>query len=493
MINRVLFFNLGGFNPALCNFEDDELCRIARDFGFSCKVVGGTWVHHEEHASFKQNGVDIESSIRASEKIYNKRWSKVRGIFITLNERNTLPDLVKQIRPFTDEICILDSGSKDGTVEWALDNGLKVAHRDFDRFDNQRNAALERFSVGADWVLMFDPDERLDEDTLANFWELTRQDDIDIYLAPLWAKDAQGSEVEWVAKPFLFRNMEGIRWVFPAHEKLVGSHRQAIIRNARLVHLLGAHADNRRNEMSEFYSQLDCEGRSGGEFPILDYNHRDDDRIRKVFLGQLVSVVVSTYNRPDLLQRAVESILAQDYLAKEVIVVGDNCPEASLERVPALADARVRFYNLPQNHGAGGAVPRNYAIRMSAGGWIGYLDDDNVLKSNHLSSILLAVWESNALFGLSSLSVDGKPIICSTPKLGSVDTSCLVHRKELVSSFDWWKNRVDGGYSHDWTFVEPWVSAGVTWITTKQATVIYNKETCGQREFLERKLAEMGT
>jgi glycosyltransferase involved in cell wall biosynthesis len=61
----------------------------------------------------------------------------------------------------------LDSGSTDGTVEWAKENGVEVQTRKFDRFDNQRNEAC-KMAGDAEWIIMLDPDERLDANTLAN-------------------------------------------------------------------------------------------------------------------------------------------------------------------------------------------------------------------------------------------------------------------------------------------------------------------------------------
>ena len=85
------------------------------------------------------------------------------------------------------------------------------------------------------------------------------------------------------------------------------------------------------------------------------------------------------------------------------------------------------------------------------------------------------------------MEVEGKPLICSTPKRGSVDTSCVVHHRSLVSKYGWWQNRDDAGYAHDWEFVRPWVENQEPWVATELATVIYGVETCGQKEFILQK------
>lgn len=481
VIRKELFEDLGGFDPTLCNFEDDDLCRRIRSRGLSCRVVKDTWIHHEEHASFKKNGLDAQTEIRKSEAVFKRKYPRICVLAITLNERNTLPGFFEQFKGITDNFAILDSGSTDGTIEWAQENGVKVEHREFDDFGRQRNAARDRFGNDSDWIVMFDPDERLDENTLKNFWNLVRQDEYDIFLAPLWARHPDGSERQWVAKPFLYKNLEKIHWIFSVHEKLIGSHSQALIRNAKLTHMLEYHPPERREDMSVFYASLQKEEQHLAEdYPILDYEHTDDERIHKVFLGPLISVLIPTYKRKTLLEKAIRSVLEQDYLSLEVVVIGDACPELGC----AFDDNRVRVFNLPTNHGAGGAVPRNYGITLSRGRWIAYLDDDNLLKRHHLSSIFENVQADSVSFGLASMEVDGKPLICEKPEFGSVDTSCLLHKKSLVSQFGWWRDREKAGYSHDWEFVNRWLEGGIRWTVTKQPTVIYNRHTSGQSAFL---------
>lgn len=482
---RTLFEEVGGFDPRFCNFEDDDLCRRVRLKGLKCAVVGGSWIHHEEHASFSANKVDVEKKIRESEKLFQRKWPQVRVIAITLNERKSLPGFVEQFKGITNDICLLDSGSTDGTQEWARERGIKVAVRAFTNFEEQRNAALKKFSEGADWIVMFDPDERLDSNTLENFWEMVRSDEFDVYLTPLRSKNYDGSYTEWVPKAFLWRNKPEIKWVFPVHEKLIGSLRQAKITNAWITHWLELHDPERRKSMAALYDSLGQDGGDLPEWPILNYMKRDDPRIKKVFLGPKISVVISTYKRKELLRKAVESIKRQDYLAKEIVVVGDNCPE--FQPPPGCVSL-----NLPENHGAGGAVPRNYALMLSGSTWVAYLDDDNQWKPDHLSSLMSGVMDASLEMGVSSMEVDGKALIFDVLEKGKCDTSCLVHRKDLVRRAGWWHDRNVDGYAHDWKFIERLgkeVAGRV--LMTKNPTVIYNKDTSGQSEYLAARVASL--
>jgi glycosyltransferase involved in cell wall biosynthesis len=225
------------------------------------------------------------------------------------------------------------------------------------------------------------------------------------------------------------------------------------------------------------------------EWPILDYDRLDDDRIKKVFIGPLVSVVVPTYNRPELLKKAVYSILKQDYPNLEVIIMGDKCPTLSEMSWPERGlVGRVRVFNLPTNHGAGGAVPRNYAIMHSAGQWIAYLDSDNELLPDHLSSLYELARQQNKTWAFSSMQVDGKDMGFTEPKFQGIDTSCILHRRDFIRKHGPWKSREEAKtYAHDWEIFERWVKANEPWVCSKKPTLIYNAKTSGQEDFLKQK------
>ena len=103
---------------------------------------------------------------------------------------------------------------------------------------------------------MLDLDERLDAETIAHAAGLAESDTFDVWLAPLVAIAPDGSRRAFTPKPFLFRNDPSIRWTFAVHEKLVGSMRQALVRNARIDHVLALHGPARRARAEAFYASL---------------------------------------------------------------------------------------------------------------------------------------------------------------------------------------------------------------------------------------------
>jgi glycosyltransferase involved in cell wall biosynthesis len=91
----------------------------------------------------------------------------------------------------------------------------------------------------------------------------------------------------------------------------------------------------------------------------------------------LVSVVIPTYNRRQLLARAIEGVRAQTYPHWEVIVVDDGSSDDTMEYVAALAatEPRVRFASNAHRSGPGGA--RNQGIELATGAFVAFLDSDD--------------------------------------------------------------------------------------------------------------------
>jgi glycosyltransferase involved in cell wall biosynthesis len=196
----------------------------------------------------------------------------------------------------------------------------------------------------------------------------------------------------------------------------------------------------------------------------------------------LFSIIIPTYNRPDDLRKALESVLRQTCTRWIAYIVGDACPalEACMTDLAKTDqyDPRFRWWNLSKNHGAGGAVPRNYALYLAQSEWIAYLDDDNTWEPNHLQHFVdtLALdttpTDPDVAYAFSSFNVDGEPILTNVPVKGALDTSCVIHKRSLLFTYGLWKDRHDAGYAHDYEFFSRWSSE--KYVATGQATMNYS-------------------
>ena len=97
-----------------------------------------------------------------------------------------------------------------------------------------------------------------------------------------------------------------------------------------------------------------------------------------------VTVLISTYNRPELVNRALHSIYAQDYGDFEVILTRDGgCP------VDPIPDDRLVFIDRDENKGL--PYSFNRALEISQGEYICYLGDDDLYYPFHISTLVRAL------------------------------------------------------------------------------------------------------
>ncbi len=94
----------------------------------------------------------------------------------------------------------------------------------------------------------------------------------------------------------------------------------------------------------------------------------------------LVSIIIPTFERPNLLVNAVESLLTQSYSNIEIIIVDDNLPsshfrEDTESKFGNHTDKRITYIKHEQNKGANAA--RNTGFSHAHGEYIAFLDDDD--------------------------------------------------------------------------------------------------------------------
>ncbi|WP_158291430.1 glycosyltransferase family 2 protein [Desulfosporosinus sp. Sb-LF] len=96
----------------------------------------------------------------------------------------------------------------------------------------------------------------------------------------------------------------------------------------------------------------------------------------------LVSVVITTHNRRNLLERALKSVLNQTYKNLEIIVVDDNSSDDTEDYIRQVMkrDHRVKYKKIPLEETRGGNYARNTGIRMASGETVAFLDDDDEWK-----------------------------------------------------------------------------------------------------------------
>jgi glycosyltransferase involved in cell wall biosynthesis len=107
--------------------------------------------------------------------------------------------------------------------------------------------------------------------------------------------------------------------------------------------------------------------------------------------GVKVSVVIPTHNRVVLLQRSVQSVLAQTFQDFEIIIVNDASTDSTSIYLQTLIQTYPHIQVITNQQSAGGSVSRNSGIAASRGEWIAFLDDDDVWLPEKLARQLTAL------------------------------------------------------------------------------------------------------
>jgi len=111
-------------------------------------------------------------------------------------------------------------------------------------------------------------------------------------------------------------------------------------------------------------------------------------------MGQkLVSVIIPTYNRADLVISAIESVVAQTYRPIQIIVTDDGSSDDTARRIAEIEG--VEYYY--QEH-AGQAAARNLGLSYAKGEYIASLDSDDTWDKNFLEIGVEAINEFEADF-----------------------------------------------------------------------------------------------
>ncbi|MBI5117418.1 glycosyltransferase [Candidatus Poribacteria bacterium] len=106
--------------------------------------------------------------------------------------------------------------------------------------------------------------------------------------------------------------------------------------------------------------------------------------------GEAISVIISTYNRAGMLERAMLSVLCQDFDANrfELIVVDNNCTDSTKEVVCRVKDthkAHVIQYLVEPVQGLSAA--RNAGVGAATGELVAFMDDDSEAEPGWLSEL----------------------------------------------------------------------------------------------------------
>jgi len=99
-----------------------------------------------------------------------------------------------------------------------------------------------------------------------------------------------------------------------------------------------------------------------------------------------ISVIMPTYNRADIIIRAINSVLFQSHKNWELLIIDDGSTDhTELFITPFLTDSRIRYV---KNVHSGISAARNCGLEMAKGNYVFYLDSDNYWNTEYIELMI---------------------------------------------------------------------------------------------------------
>jgi glycosyltransferase involved in cell wall biosynthesis len=145
----------------------------------------------------------------------------------------------------------------------------------------------------------------------------------------------------------------------------------------------------------------------------------------------LISVIITTKNRCELLKRAIDSVLKQTYKRFEIIVVDDGSTDKTPSVVRQYLKKNSRISYLRNEESMGACHARNRGIALAEGEFVTGLDDDDEFMPNRLE-ILFGAYDGKWSFVCGAIKVIHKGYFT----ISKADSKIITYENAL------WKNIV---------------------------------------------------
>jgi FkbM family methyltransferase len=255
-------------------FEDDDYCRRTLAAGFRAVIAQDAFVHHFAGRTFIGSGVDFAELMHRNQTLYEKKWQsnghavaptsvsvpssalaaeqrafglrkspggglllERRSILVSLcmivrNNAGTLEPCLTSIRPWVDEMIVVDTGSTDETPRIAARLGARVYHFPWcDSFSAARNESLRH--ARGNWVFWMDSDDTISEENGRKLRALAEREPDPGVLGYVMQVHCPGAgeegdlDITVVDHVKLFRNLSHLRFEGRIHEQILGAIRRS--------------------------------------------------------------------------------------------------------------------------------------------------------------------------------------------------------------------------------------------------------------------------
>lgn len=192
------------------------------------------------------------------------------------------------------------------------------------------------------------------------------------------------------------------------------------------------------------------------------------------------SIVMATYNRADLIPRALESLIGQSESDWELIVVDDGSTDDTQRVIRPVLQQIARYRYIKLAH-VGVTEAKNTAIAAAGGRYVTFLDSDDEYKPNHLQSrrkLLAQSPDTDFLHGGVEIIGDAYVTDYRDPSRKIHLDQCAISgtfvvRQEAVRQL---KGFMQTDLSKDADFLQRAQQLGLKIVKTDISTYIYHRE-----------------
>jgi len=274
-------------------YEDDDYCRRARDAGYRLVIAEAAFIHHYGSRTFQGSGANLAAILQENEQRYREKWNaatvtdrsiheqcsaevsqatmsdasstspespmitgtqkrrsfqdwdvelmsegglrvtpasiRLSACLIVRDNESTIRPCLESLRPYVDEIIVVDTGSQDRTPQICQELGARVEHFPWcDDFAAARNESL-KYATGQ-WIFWMDSDDTFPAACGQKLRELVfgpHPDDRFGYVLQVHCPGDEPHDVTVVDHVKLFRNRPDLRFEFRIHEQILPAIRRA--------------------------------------------------------------------------------------------------------------------------------------------------------------------------------------------------------------------------------------------------------------------------
>ncbi len=156
-------------------------------------------------------------------------------------------------------------------------------------------------------------------------------------------------------------------------------------------------------------------------------------------IPNLVSTIIPVYNRPKMVVRAVESVLAQRYRPIEIILVNDGSTDDTASVLNQLAERYPKEIRVIHQENKGPGLAREAGRQLAQGEFIQYLDSDDWLLPNKFEDQVNALREHpdcDIAYGISRV-VDQNGTVLHIP--GKLTDRKIAYLFPTLLVYRWWE------------------------------------------------------